>query len=222
VLKTKSIFPAKISFLKKVTISFGSILSMEPESIVTHKKLGNKVMYKVHWRGLAQGDDSWVNAEDFHDKGMLKLYWTYHLDPNNQPKGSGRRKYVPEYIQQFYRDYIQNPLIEFPDFQPEADKPKTPKVKQAADEQQYIQQPNEYSADQNELLKMPDLSVPYYNNQQYIGAQPVGYVQDPNFPQNVMYKVKLPDGTLTTMNRTDAHKVMPQQMQQFLTDYMDK
>ena len=195
---------------------------MEPESIVTHRKSGNKVQYKVHWRGLGNEEETWVNAEDFLHKGILKVYWTYHLDPNNQPKGSGRRKYVPEYIQQFYRDYIQNPLIEFPDFQPEVEKPRSEKPKRGQEHQQQQQpvmqmmppamDPNLYSYQEEQPQMMGGLCQ---DKSYFDGAQILGAEQDPQYNQ-LRYKVRLANGNIISLTRIEAFMYIPQQMNSFI------
>ena len=192
---------------------------MEPESIVTHRKSGNKVQYKVHWRGLTSEEETWVNAEDFLHKGILKVYWTYHLDPNNQPKGSGRRKYVPEYIQQFYRDYIQNPLIEFPDFQPEVEKPRSERPKRGQEQQQPVMQmmqqqmdPNLYQYHEEPLQMMGGL---HQDKSCYDGAVILGAEQDAQYNQ-LRYKVRLSNGSVVSLTRIEAFMYIPQQMNSYI------
>ena len=191
---------------------------MEPESIVTHRKSGNKVQYKVHWRGLGSEEETWVNAEDFLHKGILKVYWVYHLDPNNQPKGSGRRKYVPEYIQQFYRDYIQNPLIEFPDFQPEVEKPRSERPKRTQEQQPVMQMmpqamdPNPYSYQEEQPQMMGSL---YQDKSYFEGAVILGAEQDAQYNQ-VRYKVRLANGSIISLTRIEAFMYIPQQMNNFV------
>ena len=189
---------------------------MEPESIVTHRKSGNKVQYKVHWRGLGNEEETWVNAEDFLNKGILKVYWTYHLDPNNQPKGSGRRKYVPEYIQQFYRDYIQNPLIEFPDFQPEVEKSRTERPKPMP----------EVPPQQHHMMMMPDQYYNQYpedtnlmndNNISFENAKIIGYEPDPSGSPKV-FKLRLGNGSIVSISRLDAFMKMPQTINSYLEE----
>ena len=191
---------------------------MEPESIVTHRKLGAKVQYRIHWRGLSNEEETWVNAEDFNNKSILKIYWTFHLDPNNQPRGSGRRKYVPEYIQQFYRDYIQNPLIEFPDFQPEVEKPRAPKQKNQMGQPMPFDQVGEpaYQENDNEL-KIPGQFM-QQDKRMFENATVLGIEQDQTGQSRV--KVKLFNGQPYVLSNTDAFQLMPSQMQQLFNEKM--
>lgn len=190
---------------------------MEPEAIVTHKKLGAKIQYRIHWRGLSNEEETWVNAEDFNDKAILKQYWTVHLDPNNQPRGSGRRKYVPEYIQQFYRDYIQDPSTIFPDFQPEVEKPRAPKQKNQQGAPLPFDQigDNMYQENDNELLKAP---VPMYPNDKRIYEAAIPLAVECDSSGQTKVKVRLPNGCIAAISRTDAFQYMPSQMNQFFSE----
>ena len=180
---------------------------MEPEFIVDHRKIQAKVLYKIHWRGLGQEEETWTPAEDFQNKALLKAYWTFHLDPNNQRKGSGRRKYVPEYIQQFYRDYLQNPLIDFPDFQPEVDKPRQSRPKKT--QQESIIEPPQYQ--EEDLLQIPA----YPDKRVYENAEIIGHYTDGG---SIFYKVKLSNGNIISLNRGEASNNLPKQYLKYIED----
>lgn len=44
------------------------------EAIVGHKKEKGKTLYRVHWKGYPNSDDSWLASADITCKDLLKRY----------------------------------------------------------------------------------------------------------------------------------------------------
>jgi hypothetical protein len=47
----------------------------EIETILGHRKKGEKTQYKVRWKGYSPRHDSWVKETDLNAPNLLQLYW---------------------------------------------------------------------------------------------------------------------------------------------------
>jgi hypothetical protein len=56
----------------------------EIESILSHRKVGDKIKYQIHWKGYSIEDSTWEPEERFDGKSKLILteYKKQHLSPN--------------------------------------------------------------------------------------------------------------------------------------------
>lgn len=56
------------------SLAYALFYSLQVDSIVGHKKEKGKTLYRVHWKGYPNSDDSWLPSADITCKDMLKRY----------------------------------------------------------------------------------------------------------------------------------------------------